>query len=335
MALMAQNPQTGQWVPWDPNDPNFHGNVNYNGTIMSDALAREQWQRDQAAANQPPDNTQIDNPGFPGGGVQEQGPDAYHQWNGGSPPSAPLQPGHGWTWDGQQWTQTAGSGMGYTAPSGPSGGGNLDQGSNTPYQPSDPGGGGGGGGGGSSSGSQGQGKIDYEEPGDIPVFDAPEWQAPPEFKYDKQFGAPDEAALKADPSFQFRLDQGRKALEQSAAGRGLLRSGGTLKDLVDYGQNFATQEYANVYNRKFNEYKFDYDKEADIYQTNYGLSKDKFDKQYKAAYDEYQPKLTGWQTRTTGKQRAQEAMFNRDWQTYIADRDRDLRLRQIEQGDWS
>jgi hypothetical protein len=53
----------------------------------------------------------------------------------------------------------------------------------------------------------------------------------------------------ASPDYQFRLAEGQKALERSAAARGGLLSGGTLKALSDYGQNTAAGEYGNWLNR--------------------------------------------------------------------------------------
>lgn len=55
-----------------------------------------------------------------------------------------------------------------------------------------------------------------------------------------------------DPGYQFRLDQGNKAINAAAAARGMANSGRTLKELTEYGQNFATNEYNNVYNRQYN-----------------------------------------------------------------------------------
>lgn len=52
-----------------------------------------------------------------------------------------------------------------------------------------------------------------------------------------------------DPGYDFRMSEGQKALERSAAARGGLQSGGTLKALSRYGQDFASNEYGNVYNR--------------------------------------------------------------------------------------
>lgn len=57
------------------------------------------------------------------------------------------------------------------------------------------------------------------------------------------------ADYQADPGYAFRLDQGMKALQSSAAAKGLLSSGSTLKGITDYGQGLASQEYGNAYNR--------------------------------------------------------------------------------------
>jgi hypothetical protein len=55
--------------------------------------------------------------------------------------------------------------------------------------------------------------------------------------------------FQADPGYAFRLSEGQKALERSAAARGGLLSGGTGKALQRYGQDLASQEYTNAFNR--------------------------------------------------------------------------------------
>lgn len=52
-----------------------------------------------------------------------------------------------------------------------------------------------------------------------------------------------------DPGYAFRMAEGQKALERSAAAKGGLQSGGTLKALTRYSQDAASQEYGNAYNR--------------------------------------------------------------------------------------
>jgi hypothetical protein len=59
----------------------------------------------------------------------------------------------------------------------------------------------------------------------------------------------------SDPGTAFRMSEGVKALDRSAASRGGLLSGATLKSVQRYGQNLGSQEYQNAFNRyttKFN-----------------------------------------------------------------------------------
>lgn len=52
-----------------------------------------------------------------------------------------------------------------------------------------------------------------------------------------------------DPSYQFRLQQGLDSIQSGAAAQGGLLSGATQKALLNYGQQAASQEYSNAYNR--------------------------------------------------------------------------------------
>jgi len=61
------------------------------------------------------------------------------------------------------------------------------------------------------------------------------------------------AQFQADPGYNFRMSEGIKALERSAAARGLLQSGGTLKGIQQYGQNLASEEYQNAFSRYLTE----------------------------------------------------------------------------------
>ena len=51
------------------------------------------------------------------------------------------------------------------------------------------------------------------------------------------------------PGYQFRFNEGQRAVESSAASKGMLMSGGNLKDLVRYGQGVAAQDYGDQFNR--------------------------------------------------------------------------------------
>lgn len=57
------------------------------------------------------------------------------------------------------------------------------------------------------------------------------------------------ADFTADPGYAFRLSEGQKGLDRQAAARGGLISGAALKAAGRYGQEMASQEFGNAYNR--------------------------------------------------------------------------------------
>jgi hypothetical protein len=52
-----------------------------------------------------------------------------------------------------------------------------------------------------------------------------------------------------DPGYAFRLKEGQRALDASAAARGGLISGNALRAAQGYGQEMGSQEYQNAFNR--------------------------------------------------------------------------------------
>ena len=52
-----------------------------------------------------------------------------------------------------------------------------------------------------------------------------------------------------DPGYGFRMSEGLKALDRTAAARGGMLSGAALRGATRYGQDMASQEYQNAYNR--------------------------------------------------------------------------------------
>ncbi len=77
-----------------------------------------------------------------------------------------------------------------------------------------------------------------------------EWSKgpPPSFTV-QPFKPPDAETVLSDPSYKFRLNQGLNALQSTAAGRGTVFTGGNVKDITDYSQAAASQEYGNAWNR--------------------------------------------------------------------------------------
>tara|TARA_B100000965_G_scaffold404923_1_gene437159 strand:- start:1374 stop:1985 length:612 start_codon:yes stop_codon:yes gene_type:complete len=80
------------------------------------------------------------------------------------------------------------------------------------------------------------------------------------------------ANLVNDPGYQFRLQQGQQTLENSAAARGNLLSGATLKDLTGYAQGMASQEGQAAYSRDFNAFNNTQNQLANLMQQGFNAS---------------------------------------------------------------
>lgn len=57
------------------------------------------------------------------------------------------------------------------------------------------------------------------------------------------------ADLTNEPGYAFRLAEGNKAIENAARARGMFMSPATVKELMRYGQDFASGEFQNAFNR--------------------------------------------------------------------------------------
>jgi hypothetical protein len=113
----------------------------------------------------------------------------------------------------------------------------------------------------------------------LPLYQSPQqFQSPGNFGYDAlqspvgfqggTFQGPtaDEAA--ADPGYQFALQQAQQGLQQSAIAKGGLNSTGTAKNLADYTQAAAGQQYQNVYARDLAAFQA----QQGLNQSAYGLN---------------------------------------------------------------
>lgn len=76
--------------------------------------------------------------------------------------------------------------------------------------------------------------------------------------WNQQFQAPDALTEQNDPGYQARLRLGADTLERSAAARGNLLTGGEAKNLDQFAQDYASNEYGNVYNRAANTFSTNY-----------------------------------------------------------------------------
>lgn len=85
----------------------------------------------------------------------------------------------------------------------------------------------------------------------------------------KSFSASD---FQADPGYQFRMSEGLKGVEGSAAARGGLLSGGALKGIQKYGQDLGSQEYGAAYGRYNSDQTNKYNKLAGMVNSGQGAT---------------------------------------------------------------
>lgn len=92
----------------------------------------------------------------------------------------------------------------------------------------------------------------------------------------EQFKAPTAEEAAGTPGYQFQLQQGLNAVQNSAAGRGGLLSGRTLADLNNYAQGTASTNYQNTFQNKYQQYQSAYEtflnNQNNTYQRLMGLS---------------------------------------------------------------
>lgn len=104
------------------------------------------------------------------------------------------------------------------------------------------------------------------------------------------FAAPSAADALSDPGYQFVRDQGEGALQNWAAAKGTLNDSETADALINYGQQAASTQYGNVYNR-----------DAQTYNTN--------------AATQFQPQLMQW-----GAQIGQNNLqYSNQWNQFLQD----------------
>lgn len=129
-----------------------------------------------------------------------------------------------------------------------------------------------------------------------PSYLAPWEEAPPspgqipEFQSPGEFQAPTAQSMYADPSYQFRVGEGEHALENSAAAWGTLNSGGTLADIINYGQHAASQEYGQIFDRAFGIWNGNWNNAL----TSFRAKKDVNDDLYQRALNRYQMARSNW-----------------------------------------
>jgi hypothetical protein len=87
----------------------------------------------------------------------------------------------------------------------------------------------------------------------------------------QQFQAPTAAQAAQTPGYQFQLQQGENAMQNSAAGQGSLLTGRTLANLNNYAQGAASTNYQNTFNNALTQYGTAYQSFLNNQQNQYGM----------------------------------------------------------------
>ena len=142
----------------------------------------------------------------------------------------------------------------------------------------------------------------------------------------QDFKAPTWDELKArDPGIQARLAEAQKAIETSAAARGMTMSGSTLGALQRQSQTLAANEYAPAYQRALGEYQQefgqDWQRQQEAYQRQRAENELLYGRGYQQQGDLY------------GRQLAENQLgYNRQWQQQMQDYERQLAQNQLGYG---
>lgn len=88
---------------------------------------------------------------------------------------------------------------------------------------------------------------------DQPGYQGQNYAGPGQYQEEKAFSLAD---LQNDPGYKFRLNQGLDAVMARGAASGMGGGGNALKDLLEYGQGFASNEAGNAFNRYTNQRDF-------------------------------------------------------------------------------
>lgn len=84
------------------------------------------------------------------------------------------------------------------------------------------------------------------------------WELDPNNILNQNFTAPTAEQAAQTPGYQFTLDQGLKAVQNSAAARGLGTSGAALKGASSYATGLANSTYNDVFSRALNTFNTNY-----------------------------------------------------------------------------
>ena len=136
----------------------------------------------------------------------------------------------------------------------------------------------------------------YDYGGYTPAVDPyGEFVSPVDAVQFREFAAPTAQEAQVDPGYQFRVAEGERALQNAAAAKGMLRTGNTWKDLMQYGQNMASSEYDKVYGRRRGEHDLAYQQALQANRDIYGRAMGEHQLGIAQNQDAYNRGMQSWQ----------------------------------------
>jgi len=166
-----------------------------------------------------------------------------------------------------------------------------------------------------------------------PTFTPPAYTPPPAFNY-KPFEGPNAETVLNTPGYKFRLNQGEEALQNAKAAQGILGTGATLKAILGYGQDYASNEFQNEWAREFAGYNTNRQGAVDAYNTNYQTQYvDPYRFSYQGALDAFAPQMAqfganvqagnlGYSTQAAAGQHQTDQNYLNAWNSMLFDYDK-------------
>lgn len=136
-----------------------------------------------------------------------------------------------------------------------------------------------------------------------PSWDLKPYEAATPFEY-PAWQEPTADTFKADPGYDFRAKEMERAIINAKAPLGALASPATLKELMSYRGNLASQEYGNVRNRQFGGWQANRAAAFETADFNERNRLQAYKEQFGAESEEYKRALTDYNVRRAADQDA-------------------------------
>ncbi len=156
----------------------------------------------------------------------------------------------------------------------------------------------------------------FQSPGGAPTYQAPTYTAPAPYAQMApvpDFVAPTDITEQNDPGFMARLKWGQQAIENSGSARGTTRSTNTMRDLVKFGQDYASAEYPAVYARAKGAYDTNVANLFGTYNTNLGTQ----EANTAAGLNTFAAQSGAAQSQFTNQKATSDTAYSQAWQNYL------------------